>query len=169
MLTGLLTGRLDRLGENVRGGGLGASDDMGVDAEGDGRVGVAEASSDDVDPAILLKIGWSLADGHPFADVVARPPACRLPLRCWPTASTVQRHKEGVMTGPEHYRRTEQPVESVTRRGKGELEDKIVVSNDHPGVIAAAQVHAVLASVAATALDSDRREWFNVAGSKLSD
>lgn len=44
-----------------------------------------------------------------------------------------------------------------------------VISNDHSGVIAAAQVYAVIALAAATALDSDRREWFNVAGSKLSD
>jgi hypothetical protein len=73
------------------------------------------------------------------------------------------------MTGPEHYRRAEQLVESATRRGEGELEDEIVVSDDHPGIIAAAQVHAVLALAAATALDSDHREWFKVAGSKLSD
>ena len=37
------------------------------------------------------------------------------------------------MTGPEHYRRAEQLLESVTRRGKGDLEDPIVVSNDQPG------------------------------------
>jgi hypothetical protein len=73
------------------------------------------------------------------------------------------------MTGPEHYRRAEQLVESVARRGKGDLEDPIVVSDDHPGTIAAAQVHAVLALAAATALDTDRREWLNVAGGKLSD
>jgi len=46
-----------------------------------------------VDPDILLKIGWSLADGRPLAEVVARPPAGRLPLRSWPTASTVQRRR----------------------------------------------------------------------------
>jgi hypothetical protein len=75
-----------------------------------------------------------------------------------------------MMTGPEHYHRAEQLVKTVTRTGKGELEDEIVVvSDDHPGIIAAAQVHAVLALAAATALDSDHREWFNVAGSKLSD
>ena len=28
-----------------------------------------------MDPDVLLKIGRSLADGHPLADVVARPPA----------------------------------------------------------------------------------------------
>jgi len=53
--------------------------------------------------------------------------------------------------------------------GKGEIEDEIMVSNDYPGIITAAQVHAVRAPAAATALDSDRREWFNVAGGKLSD
>jgi hypothetical protein len=53
--------------------------------------------------------------------------------------------------------------------GKGDLEDEFVVSNDSPGIIAAAQVHAVLALAAATALDSDRRERLDVAGSKLSD
>jgi hypothetical protein len=70
------------------------------------------------------------------------------------------------MTGPEHYRRAEQLVESVMKRGK---DDAIAVSNDYPERIAAAQVHAVLAPTAATALDSDRLEWLNVAGSKLSD
>jgi hypothetical protein len=69
-----------------------------------------------------------------------------------------QGHEGGVMTGPEHYRRAEKLVESVTRSGKGELEDEIVVSDGHPGIIAAAQVHAVLALAAATALDSDHRE-----------
>lgn len=77
--------------------------------------------------------------------------------------------KGGVITGPEHYRRAEQLVESVTGRGKGDLEDEIVVSDDHPGTIAAAQVHAVLTLAAATALHSDHREWFTVAGSKLAD
>ena len=32
--------RLDRLGEDSRGGGLGGADDVGVDPERDGRVGV---------------------------------------------------------------------------------------------------------------------------------
>jgi hypothetical protein len=34
---------------------------------------------------------------------------------------------------------------------------------------ARAHVHATLALAAATALDSDRREWFKVAGGKLGD
>jgi hypothetical protein len=50
-----------------------------------------------------------------------------------------------------------------------QLEDEIVVSNDHPGIIAAAQVHAVLALAATTALDSDHPQWFKVAASKLID
>ncbi len=48
MLTGLLTGRVDRIGEDVSGSGLSASDYMGIDAEGDSRVRVAQASRDDV-------------------------------------------------------------------------------------------------------------------------
>ena len=50
-----------------------------------------------------------------------------------------------------------------------EGQDEVMVFDGHPGIIAAAQVHAVLALAAATALDSDRREWFGVAGSRLSD
>ena len=73
------------------------------------------------------------------------------------------------MTGPEHYLRADQLTESVTRTGKGKIEDEIVVSNDYLGMIAAAHVHAVLALAAGTALDSDRREWFNVASGKLGD
>ena len=73
------------------------------------------------------------------------------------------------MTGPEHYRRAEQLVESVTRRGKGPFQPAIVVSDPSPEKIAAAQVHAVLALAAATALDTDRQEWLDVAGGKLSD
>ena len=59
-------------------------------------------------------------------------------------------------------------MERVTRKGR-DLEKAIVVSNDYPGIIAAAQVHAVLALAAATALDSERREWLNVAGGKRND
>ena len=53
LLTGLLTagflGGLHGLGEDVSGGGFGASDDVGVDAEGDSRVCMTQASRDDVD------------------------------------------------------------------------------------------------------------------------
>jgi hypothetical protein len=38
----------------------------------------------------------------------------------------------------------------------------------NPELIAAAQAHAILALAATTALDSDSREWFNVAGTKMS-
>ena len=48
LLTGLLTGCVDRIGENVRCGGFRASDDVGVDPERDGRVGVPEPGRDDV-------------------------------------------------------------------------------------------------------------------------
>jgi hypothetical protein len=41
--------REDRIRENVRGGGLGAADYVGVDPERDGRVRVAETGRDDVD------------------------------------------------------------------------------------------------------------------------
>ena len=60
-------------------------------------------------------------------------------------------------------------MESVTRKSKGQFEPAIVVFDNSPGKIAAAQVHAVLALAAATALDSDRRERLDVAGGKLSD
>jgi hypothetical protein len=40
LLTGLLTGSLDCLGENTRGGSLSGPDRMGVGPEGDGRVRV---------------------------------------------------------------------------------------------------------------------------------
>jgi hypothetical protein len=73
-----------------------------------------------------------------------------------------------MMTGPEHYRRAEQLVASVTKKNKIERRGGLMVSNDQPGIIAAAQVHAVLALAAATALDSGQREWLNVAGGKLS-
>lgn len=67
-----------------------------------------------------------------------------------------------------HYRRAEQLVESVMRRGKGASEPGIVGSDNSPGTIAAVHVHTVFALAAATALNSDRREWLDVAGSKLS-
>jgi putative undecaprenyl diphosphate synthase len=48
LLTGLLTGRVDHIGENVRSGGFRASDDVDVDPERDGWVRVPEPGSDDV-------------------------------------------------------------------------------------------------------------------------
>jgi hypothetical protein len=58
------------------------------------------------------------------------------------------------MTGPEHYRRAEQLIESITSMN----EFGIQIAKD-PEFIAAAQTHAILALAAATALDSDNREW----------
>jgi hypothetical protein len=63
------------------------------------------------------------------------------------------------MTGPEHYRRAEQLIESIT--GVNEFGVQIVKRPEFTGV---AQTHAILALAAATALDSDSREWLNVAG-----
>ncbi len=68
------------------------------------------------------------------------------------------------MTGPEHYRRAERLMDSITRRGQGQGP---VVEGGHPEVIAAAQVHATLALAAATALGTagpDSRDWADVAG-----
>ena len=73
------------------------------------------------------------------------------------------------MTGPEHCRRAEQLMESTTRKGKTAFEPVTVVSDPSPERVAMAQAHAVLALAAATAVDSDRREWLDVAGGKLSD
>jgi hypothetical protein len=73
-----------------------------------------------------------------------------------------------MMTGPEHYRPSRATAGERYEEGKGDLELEIVISDDHPGTIAAARVHAVLALAAATALDSDSWEWLDVAGSKLS-
>jgi hypothetical protein len=57
LLTALLTagclrlgsGGLDGFGEDVRGGGLGGANHVGVDPERDGRVGVTEPRRDHVD------------------------------------------------------------------------------------------------------------------------
>ena len=67
------------------------------------------------------------------------------------------------MTGPEHYRQAEQLIESIT--SMNEFGVQIAKS---PEFIAAAQTHAILALAAATALDSDNREWLNGAGTKIS-
>jgi hypothetical protein len=52
------------------------------------------------------------------------------------------------MTGPEHYLPIEQLMERVTWIDGGEISD----SRAYPESLAAAQVHAVLALAAATAL-----------------
>ena len=67
------------------------------------------------------------------------------------------------MTGPEHYRQAEQLIKSST--STNQLGVQIVT---RPEFIAVAQTHALLALTAATALESDSREWLNVAGTKMS-
>jgi hypothetical protein len=49
LLTGLLTGCLNRIGEDVGSGGLGGADHVGVDAKCDCGIRVAEPCCDDVD------------------------------------------------------------------------------------------------------------------------
>ena len=64
------------------------------------------------------------------------------------------------MTGPDHYRAAERFLEEAK-------------SGDDPSSRAAwclelAKLHVALAQVAATALNSDGREWMEVAGRKFS-
>ena len=63
------------------------------------------------------------------------------------------------MTGPEHYREAEELMESLANRDRDE----------YPGdtVTAEAQVHAILALAAATAIGGrpeEERRWMDVAG-----
>ena len=70
------------------------------------------------------------------------------------------------MTGPEHYREAERIITEVSA---GELDSSVL---DRDQLLIAAQVHALLASAAATAVSSsslDSRAWADVAGTKLSD
>lgn len=67
------------------------------------------------------------------------------------------------MTGPEHYRRAEPLIEGITSTNEFGIQ---IAKN--PEFIAVAQAHAILALAAATALDSDSREWFDVAGTGMS-
>jgi hypothetical protein len=65
------------------------------------------------------------------------------------------------MTGPDHYRAAERFLEEANKSG------------DDSGSRAAwclelAKLHVALAQVAATALNSDGREWMEVAGRKFS-
>ena len=65
------------------------------------------------------------------------------------------------MTGPDHYRAAERLLEEAK-------------SGDDSSPRAAwclelAKLHVALAQVAATALNSDGREWMEVAGRKFSD
>ena len=65
------------------------------------------------------------------------------------------------MTGPEHYREAERILTEVSA---GELDASVL---DRDQLLIAAQVHALLASAAATAIGGrglEEREWMNVAG-----
>jgi hypothetical protein len=69
------------------------------------------------------------------------------------------------MTGPEHYREAERIITAVSA---GELDASVL---DRDQLLIAAQVHALLASAAATAVSSslDSRAWADAAGTRLSD
>jgi hypothetical protein len=67
------------------------------------------------------------------------------------------------MTGPEHYREAERILTEVSA---GELDASVL---DRDQLLIAAQVHALLASAAATAVSSsslDAGAWLDVAGTK---
>ncbi len=68
------------------------------------------------------------------------------------------------MTGPEHYLAAEDLLEPMAGRDRGTFPEE-------DRVVAEAQVHAVLALAAATALASDGldlRAWREAAGTKVS-
>ena len=70
------------------------------------------------------------------------------------------------MTGPEHYREAERYLGSL--RGR---ERSYETKEGEESIVAEAQVHAILALTAATALASnapDLRAWREVAGTKTS-
>jgi hypothetical protein len=69
------------------------------------------------------------------------------------------------MTGPEHYREAERIITAVSA---GELDASVL---DRDQLLIAAQVHALLASAAATAVSSspDGRAWADAVGTRLSD
>jgi hypothetical protein len=67
------------------------------------------------------------------------------------------------MTGPEHYREAERIITAVSA---GELDASVL---DRDQLLIAAQVHALLASAAATAIGAgglDERGWMNAAGTR---
>jgi hypothetical protein len=69
------------------------------------------------------------------------------------------------MTGPEHYLEAERILTEVSA---GELDASVL---DRDQLLIAAQVHALLASAAATAVSSsalDGRAWADAAGTKPS-
>lgn len=75
------------------------------------------------------------------------------------------------MTGPEHYRRSEQLLQVLTKPTA--MGGTVIDASMNPNVAAAAQAHATLALAAATALgregegqtqpSKDRAAWFDVA------
>jgi hypothetical protein len=64
------------------------------------------------------------------------------------------------MNGPDHYREAERLLE--------EAESGYECSFKAMWCLELAKLHAALAQVAATALNSDSREWVEVAGCKFS-
>jgi hypothetical protein len=65
------------------------------------------------------------------------------------------------MTGPDHYLAAERLLEEAQEHPSSSI-------NKTASLIGQAQVHATLALAAATALNSDGREWAEVAGTKLA-
>jgi len=65
------------------------------------------------------------------------------------------------MTGPEHYLAAEKLLQEIQEHPSSSI-------NKTESLMGQAQVHATLAVAAATALNSDGREWVEVAGSKFS-
>jgi hypothetical protein len=63
------------------------------------------------------------------------------------------------MTGPDHYRAAERLLE--------EAESREASSSEAMWRLELAKLHVALAQVAATALQSDGREWLKVAGRKF--
>ena len=64
------------------------------------------------------------------------------------------------MTGPEHYRQAEELLDGLRGRDRGSVPGE-------DGIVTEAQVHAILALAAATALGSDgmeSRAWRQAAG-----
>jgi hypothetical protein len=64
------------------------------------------------------------------------------------------------MTGPDHYREAERLLEQAESRNDPDLRA--------PWDLEMAKLHTAPAGVAATALNSDGREWIEVAGRRFS-
>jgi hypothetical protein len=70
--------------------------------------------------------------------------------------------KEAPMDGPQHYREAERILTGMTFTEGGQAKELAL-----PEAVSVAQVHAILALAAATALGSSR-DWNDAAGAKLS-